>query len=341
MKLNPRHPGAHHLYIHSVEASNRPEKGVVSADTLMELVPGAGHLVHMPAHIYLRVGRWEEAAQANINATKADAEFRKANSQPGFYAVYMLHNHHFLSFVRMMQGQHGAALEAARSMVAGVPEDFMREFGPIADGYMAIVYEVQMRFGKWEELLAEPAPPAHLPLANALWRFSRATALNALDRRKEAQDERRQFLSAVTEVPSDATFGNNDAHTLLQLARHVLDGEIAAREKRYSAALRELYAAKRIEDTLMYDEPPDWILPVRHTLGATLLSAGKAAEAEAVYREDLKNFPKNGWSLYGLSRALALQGKEAEASEVRREFAREWADADTQIASSCLCQNEA
>ncbi|RIL12031.1 MAG: hypothetical protein DCC75_01225 [Proteobacteria bacterium] len=338
MALNSRHPGAHHLYIHAVEASNSPERGVNSADTLRSLVPASGHLVHMPAHIYLRVGRWQDAAQSNIDAVRADQEFSKSNPNPGFYAIYMLHNHHFLSFVRMMQGQKESALLAARQMIEGVPQEFIRDYGPIADGYMAIVIEVLMRFGRWEELLAEPEPQSSLPLARALRLFGRTAAFTALDRKKESLAERAKFLAAVKRVPADATFGNNKAHTLLEIARLVIDGEMAARDNRLDVAIKFLEEARNKEDTLMYDEPPDWILPVRHTLGITYLRAEKPAEAELAYRQDLAKFPRNGWSLYGLSRALSLQGREAEALAALSEFRREWSGADTRIASSCLCQ---
>ncbi|MCO6432369.1 MAG: tetratricopeptide repeat protein [Deltaproteobacteria bacterium] len=338
MKLNPSHPGAHHLYIHTVEASTTPERGVPSADTLMTLVPGASHLVHMPAHIYLRVGRLDDAALANENAILADDEFRKAHPRPGFYALYMAHNNHFLSFVRMMQGNYDKALAAARGMIDGVPPNFLEEYGPIADGYMVITHEVMMRFGKWNELLAEPRPPQGLPIAEAMWRFSRAVALTALDRHAEAKKERVLFLQAVKRVPADATFGNNKGSDLLRVARLVLDGEMAARQNRFDDAIKSLTTAARLEDRLRYDEPPDWILPVRHTLGITLLRAGKANEAEKAYREDLSKFPNNGWSLYGLSRALDLQGRSDEAQTYRAQFQQAWDESDTQIASSCMCQ---
>ena len=336
--LTRTHPGAHHLYIHAVEGSNHPEVGVPSADLLGGLVPGAGHLVHMPGHVYIRIGRWEDAAKANENVILADEEFKKSEPSPGFYAIYMTHNRHFLSFVRMMQGRREAALKAAREMVAGVPPEFLKEYGPIADGYMAIVPEVQMRFGMWDEILSEPEPSQELPIARALRHFARISALNALDRRAEAKQERARFVAAVGRVPQDATFGNSSAHQLLKIALLVADGEMAAREQRYDAAIKLLTQAVKLEDALMYDEPPDWILPVRHALGITLLRAGKAKEAELAYREDLKKFPKNGWSLYGLNRSLALQKREQEAALALKDFKTQWAGADTAIEGSCLCQ---
>ncbi len=338
ISLNNNHPGANHLYIHAVEGSTSPERAVRSADLLQTLVPGAGHLVHMPAHIYLRVGRWEDAAKANEQAILADEEFRKSNSKPGFYAIYMTHNQHFLSFVYMMQGKREAALKSTREMLAAIPPEFLRDYGPIADGFMAVEYEVLMRFGEWNQILSKPEPPKDRPLAYALWRFTRVSAFTALDRFAEAKEERKKFLAATNQVPKEATFGNNSAHTLLKIALHVMDGEIAARENQFDKAISSLQQAKQIEDSLLYDEPPDWILPVRHTLGATLLRAGKYAQAENVYREDLKKFPGNGWSLYGLGRALALQKRTSEMATIEEEFRKAWAGADTTINASCLCQ---
>ncbi len=338
MELNPKHAGAHHLYIHAVEASSDPSRAVPSADTLRTLVPGAGHLVHMPAHIYVRVGRWEDAALANERAVKADQQFRKLYPRSGFTGLYMIHNQHFLSFVRMMQGQQEAALTASREMIANIPPDFLVEYGAIADGFMAMTLEVLTRFGKWNEILREPAPAPELPIANAMWHFARATAYNALDQRKEAKLERGELLRAMKRVPKEATFGNNNAQTLLKLALHVLDGEMAANDKRFDAAIRSLQAAVKIEDSLVYDEPPDWIIPVRHTLGVTLLRAGRPQDAEQVYREDLVRFPNNGWALVGLSEALKKQGRVAEAALAATEFEREWQGSDIKTETSCLCQ---
>lgn len=338
MKLNPVHPGAHHLYIHAVEASNLPERGLRSADLLGTLVPGSGHLVHMPAHIYLRVGQWPKAAKSNEDAIVADREFTKIYPNQGFYALYMLHNRHFLTFVHMMQGRKEDALKISRDMIATVPEDFLRDYGAVADGFMALTLEVLMRFGEWEAILKEPAPSNNQPFARSMWRFVRSSAYTALDKPVEAKAEKELFLAAVREVPADATFGNNEAHKLLKIAQNVLDGEMAARANKFDQAIKFLNAAITIEDTLLYDEPPDWILPVRHSMGITLLRAGKPREAELVYREDLHKFPKNGWSLYGLSRALHLQGDENGAAQVMREFKDEWAMADTTIGASCLCQ---
>ncbi len=338
LRLDPEHPGANHLYIHAMEASPDPARAADAADRLRDLVPGASHLVHMPSHIYARTGRWDDAAEANTRAMAADVAFRAANPNPGFYHVYMAHNRHFFAYAAMMQGRSAEALKAAREMVAGVPEDFVRDYAPIVDGYMAFVPEALMRFGRWEEILAEPAPPEELPLAHALWRFTRAVALTALGRTDEAGREREAFKTAAAAIPKDATFGNNPSSAIVEIASGVLDGEMAAKLDRFDQAVRALRGAIRVEDGLRYDEPPDWMQPVRHTLGAVLLRAGRYAEAEAVYREDLARYPENGWSLYGLGRALRLQKNDAEAEAAEARFEKVWSRADVKLGSTCFCQ---
>ncbi len=338
LKFNPNHPGATHLYIHAVEASPKPERALAAANRLRDLVPGASHLVHMPAHIYARVGQWTDAARANERAMAADAVYRATFAQPGFYAMYMAHNTHFLAFTAMMRGRSADTIRLAREMVASVPEDFLKNYAPVADGYMIFVSEALMRFGRWEEILAEPQPRLGLPLSLALWHFTRAVALTALDRTEEARKEQAAFQATSAAVPKEWTFGNNSATPLLAIAANVLDGEMAAKAGRFDEAIAKLRAAVQIEDSLRYDEPPDWMQPVRHTLGAVLLRAGRAAEAEAAYREDLAKYPGNGWSLFGLSRSLVKQGKDSEARRVERRFLKAWADADLKLSSTCLCQ---
>ncbi len=338
LEIDPSHPGANHLYVHAVEASPHPEWGIDAADRLRALVPGAGHLVHMPSHIYARVGRWDDAVTANLRAIEVDAAYRKAHPEPGFYAMYMAHDQHFLAYAATMEGRSERALAAARAMVAGVPASFLRDYAPIADGYMAIVPEVLVRFGRWEEVLAEPEPAPSLPLARALRRFTRAVALTGLGRMEEAETERGAFGKAAAAVPKDGTFGNNRAADVLAVASSVLDGEMAAKRGRLDDAVRILERGARLEDGLRYDEPPDWMQPVRHTLGAVLLRAGRYAEAERAYREDLERHPGNGWSLYGLGRALRLQRKDTEAATFEARFERIWAGADVRLGSSCYCQ---
>jgi len=341
MGLNPWHPGANHLYIHAVEASPHPEWAEPAADrlraTMPVLVDGSSHLIHMPAHIYARVGRWDDVAESNADAMVADAAYRKENPRPGFFALYMMHNTHFYAWAAMMQGRREDALRAGKAMVESVPEEFVADYPAVADGFMIFVPEVHMRFGEWEAILKTPEPPEHLPYSRAKWRFMRGIALAALQRLDEAEVERTAFLEAAAAVPEEWGFGNNAAEDLLAIARGMLEGEIAAQHEDFETAITRLEEAVAHEDRLRYDEPPDWIQPVRHTLGAVFLRAGKPEEAETVYRADLQRFPENGWSLYGLSRALRLQDKDAEAGEIEARFEKAWAGADTPIETSCLC----
>jgi tetratricopeptide (TPR) repeat protein len=340
LALAPDHPLANHLYIHAVEGSPRPERGVAAADRLRDLVPGAGHLVHMPGHIYVRVGRWAEASAANQKAIAADAAWRAENPQdPAFYVIYMAHNHLFLAFSEMMRGRGGSALRAARDMVAGIPSEFLAgPGGAFADGFLPIPTEVLVRFGRWKEVLAEADAPGGLPISTVMRHFLRATALTALDRLDEADQERAAFQAAAAAIAPGAFVGNNAAAPILGIAAKVLAGEMAARRKEWPQAIAALREAAAMEDALNYDEPPDWMQPVRHSLGAVLLNAGKARDAEHVYRADLVRYPENGWSLFGLERALRLQGKMAEADAVAERFQRAWADADMTIGASCVCQ---
>lgn len=336
--LNPKHPGANHLYIHAVEASSNPGRALAAANRLRDLVPSSGHLLHMPSHIYARVGRWSDASAANVRAIRADAAYRAKHPKPGFYALYMMHNMHFLGYTSMMEGQSAESIRCARQMVNDVPADFLQSYAPAADGYMVFPSKVLMRFGKWEEVLAEPEPAANLPLARSFRHYCRTIALIALDRRAEAETEKAAFHASSAQVPKNAVFGNNSAHDLLAIATHVINGELAAKDGLFDKSIVSLRRAVALEDLLRYDEPPDWIQPARHTMGAVMLRAGRYEEAENVYRTDLGRYPNNGWSLFGLSRALKLQGKEAEAAQVEAQFQRAWAKADTKIESTCFCQ---
>jgi tetratricopeptide (TPR) repeat protein len=337
LAADPKNPLALHLTVHAREASPTPEKGLFAADLLVDLVPGAGHLVHMPAHVYARVGRWADAAAANLRAIEADAFYRTQHGNPGFYYVYMAHNHHFLAFTAMMRGRSAEAIAAARAMVAGIPEAFLKDMAPVADGFRIFPSEALMRFGRWDDVLAEPEPQDYLPLSRAMWRFTRAVAANAKGQADAAQAERAAFREAATKVPKEWTFGNASAAAILAIAAKVLDGEIDAKAGRFDPAIATLREAVALEDALRYDEPPDWIQPVRHTLGAALMAAGKAADAEAVYRDDLKRWPENGWALRGLASALHAQGKHDESKALQARADRAWADADVKVTSTCLC----
>ncbi len=337
MKLNPDHPLALHLYIHAVEASPNPGKAIAAADRLRHLQPGLGHLVHMPSHIDVRTGRWKEAAAANDRAMAADRKYRGIRPKQGFYRVYMLHNHHMLAFAAMMRGQSERAIKAMDSAIAGIPPDWAKALAPVADGFMAMPVEVRVRFGKWDEVLSAPEPAEYFPIARAMWRASRGIAYAAQGQTDSARAEQAAFLAAVKLVPKDAFFGNNSAHDILGVARHMLAGEILFRSGKWEDGIKALREAVRREDLLRYDEPPDWILPIRHALGAALLQAGRSADAVAVYKQDLSRLPNNVWSLLGLSQAYENLGRTREAAEARARYAHAGKEADVRITSSCLC----
>jgi tetratricopeptide (TPR) repeat protein len=336
LEIQPNHPGANHLYIHACEASREPQKAVPAADRLRTLVPASGHLVHMPAHIDVRVGRWDQAAEQNRQASRIDNKYREISPRQGFYRLYMAHNDHFLAWTCQMLGRKQEALTAARDMLRKVPEEWLKQNAPIADTVAAIEVETLVRFGEWDEVLKVQKPPEILPITVALWHFGRATAYNAKGQMSEARSEQDAFRRAVAAVPQDAMKAINKAHDVLAIADLVLDGEILYRDGDINTAVEKLREAAKLEDKLMYMEPPDWLQPSRHALGAVLLASERYSDAEEVYREDLKHWPENGWSLYGLSQALKAQHK-PEAATVEERFKKSWAHADTQIGASCLC----
>ncbi len=337
LALDPDNPGANHLYIHALEASPHPERANVAADRLRRGVPISGHLVHMPSHIDVQCGRWALAADQNEQAIESHRRYREISPRQNFYRVYMAHNHHFLAFAAMMEGRSAVAEQAAREMVAGVPRQFIEEHGPWIDPLMSVVLDTLKRFGRWDEVLKEPRPPRELPITTAMWYFTRGVAFAAKGDVPAAEREQREFREAVRAVPADAMMAINPAHHVLSIADHMLAGEIAYARGELDASVAELKRAIALEDDLKYMEPPEWIQPVRHTLGAVLVSAGRYEEAERVYREDLAHWPENGWSLHGLARCLEAQGKAADAAQVAARFAATWARADVQIESSCLC----
>lgn len=334
LQLNSAHPGANHYYIHAVEASTHPDKAVAAADRLRTLVPASGHMVHMPAHIDVRVGNWAQAAEQNRLATRADTAYRKLSPTQGIYRIYMAHNDHFLSWTCMMLGRKEESLAAARHMIATIPEGFAKDAAPFVDPMMLVEMEAMMRFGLWEDILKVPEPPQYHPISRAYRHFARASAFAAMNRVADAEREQSLFKSAVAAVPEKAMMVQNPAHTVLDLAAHTLAGEIAFRKGDTDVAVSELTRAVEIEDSLRYMEPPDWFQPTRHSLGAVLLAAGRKAEAEKVYRADLKRWPENGWALFGLSQCV--DGGD-EAAAVKARFDKAWSWADTQIEASCLC----
>lgn len=340
LRLDVMHPFANHLYIHALEASPHPEQALAAADRMRDLQPAIAHNVHMPSHIDIRVGHWREAIIANEKAVEADRRFRTLVGPPrGFIVVYIAHNEHMLAYAAMMTGQRELALKHIRAAVAALPEDFLKENAMTAEAFVAMPYEVMARFGLWDEILAAPEHPEYMVFTRAIRHAARGIAFAAKGDVAAARTEQEAFAAAAKLVsPDEIAAGNNSCQAILAIVTPMLDGEILVREGKSSAGFARLRDAVKAEDALHYDEPPGWLLPVRHSLGAGLMSAGRLAEAEQVYRDDLARLPANGWSLYGLMRSLALQHKAAEALNVETQFNHVWAQADLKLTSSCLCQ---
>jgi tetratricopeptide (TPR) repeat protein len=331
------HPGACHYYIHAVEAAH-PERAIPCAERLPTLMPGAGHIVHMPAHVYVRVGRYVDAITANEHAIHADEQYIADRRPEGLYPLaYYPHNYHFLAFAAQMAGQSGTALAAARAVASKVDLVAMRQPGlETLQHFYVTPYRVMVRFGRWDEMLAEPAPPSDLAYAAGVYHWARGLALVRRGdvpgaRAELALLERAAADSAVTKL---LIWNINSAAAILRIADHMLAGEIAGAAGDGNRAVAELREAVGLEDALTYDEPPTWELPARHYLGAALLAKDEPGEAERAYRNDLKRFPENGWSLWGLAEALQVQGKGAAAAAVRTRFQTAWRTADVTLTAS-------
>lgn len=330
---SPAHPMAIHLYIHAVEASSSPQRAEGPADTLATLVPGAGHLVHMPAHIYWRVGRYHDASEANIRAAAVDEAYIAACNAQGFYpAMYYPHNIHFLWAAASMEGRSAVAIDAARRVAANVRLDMIEQF-PGVEFFHTIPLLGLVQFGRWDEILAEPRPAENLEYSNAIWHYARATAFAAKGDLESARAEH-AALVPLREA-TDVVFLDSilyPATMLLEIADELVQGEIAMAESNYDAAVSHFQTAVAVQDKLPYTEPPFWYYPTRHTLGKALLAAGNAAAAETVYRDDLEIYPHNGWAMFGLIQSLKAQGKNANAEESM--FGHMWSQADVTLAAS-------
>lgn len=339
---NAGHAGALHLYIHAVEASNEPERGVEAADRLRSLIPGSGHLVHMPAHIYARVGRWQDAVVANQRAIEADNSYLAAcRPAPGVYPLgYVPHNHHFLWFAATMAGNSKVAIAAADSTYARTSDpQLMRQPGMEAMQNFAMTpLFARVRFGQWQAIRQMAEPEAEFPYMVALWHYGQGMAALRLGQPETALSHH-SSLAGLLNSPQIAAMKVWDRYALshsVQLAERMLMAELAWQQGDQKKAFSVLAQALAIEDELPYDEPPAWHAPVRHTLGAMLLAANRAAEAEQMYRDELKRNPENGWSLFGLMQALQAQNKTGEASATDARFRQAWAHADVTLASSRL-----
>ena len=336
LSKNANHPGALHYWIHLWEPTDTPERAEAEADRLLTLMPGAGHIVHMPAHIYMRVGRHADVVRSNQMAVQADEDYITQCRAQGMYPLgYYPHNIHFIWMGATASGQRKVALDAARKLATAIPADALGNV-PILQGFLVVPYWAMVQFGQWDDILADKGPRQDTAFTRGAWRYARAMAFIARGRLRDANRELGALKKAVSDpsLKGQATFSTNSGQAILRIAPEVVAGEIAARRKDWDRAVLHLDRAVRFEDALTYQEPSDWHAPVRQTLGAVLLAAGRADEAEAVYWEDLRKNPGNGWSLFGLAQALKAQGKDDEASLVERRFRQAWKDSDVTLTAS-------
>lgn len=334
LEQHPEHPGACHYYIHALEASPHPEQALACADRLPGLMPGAGHLVHMPAHLYMRLGKYHEAAERNEHAAHVDQVYLASRTPSGNYADgYYSHNLHFLWASLMMEGRSEEAMKVARELTKTITEheartDKWKEF------YLPVPLYSMIRFGRWDELLHEPPAPKGLLLLDGMWRLGRGLALAATGRLPGAEGEHYALVNLTKQIRRDRSEGDKIARALLKIAERMLAGEIAARRQRYDDAIRALKESIKLEDSLPYAEPPHWPLPVRQYLGTVLLMASRPAEAEAQYKADLARNPENGWALFGLVQSLRAEQQDEAARIEEARFAKAWTYADVTLTAS-------
>jgi tetratricopeptide (TPR) repeat protein len=336
---NPKHPGAHHLYIHAVEASNQPEKGLASAKLFDEgLVPGSGHLIHMPSHIYIRTGDYHKGTLANIKAVEVDSTYLTACHAHGAYPLaYYPHNDHFLAATASLEGNSYWAIKSSKRMAAGVNRQLMEEPGwGTAQHYYTIPYYVFVKFGKWQEILAMPAEDSALIYPQAIRHYARGMAFWGINDLESAGKE----LAAMKKLTEDESLKEvtiwdiNSVYTLLQIAQRVLAGEILASEGKFEESVSILMEAVSLEDGLNYNEPPDWFFSVRHHLGAVLLEAGRAEDAIVTFEADLDRLPKNGWAMHGMLAAYADLEDTQKMAEIKKRLEVAWAHADISLSTS-------
>lgn len=335
LRRNPSHTGANHYYIHAVEASPNPERALSSAMRLGRLAPSAGHLVHMPSHIYIRTGDYTEAAKSNVDAIVADRAYIEKSGKGGVYpAMYFNHNLHFLASASAMNGRYRDALKAARELEANVRPHVKAM--PMLEMFMPYATVVHVRFQKWDEILKEPEPERGLKITSAFWRFARGMAYASREQVAEAEGELKGLREIAGGIPVDAPLGNSTARGVLAVAEYLLAGKIAQARGDQKAAVELIGKGVAAEDAVSYNEPPDWDLPVREWLGGVLIATGDHAQAEKVFEAELKLHPRNGRALFGLSESLKRQGKLSAARAVERDFDKAWSEADTKLTARDL-----
>ena len=334
LKRNPNHPGAIHYYIHAVEASPHPERALAYAPRLPQLMPMAGHLVHMPAHIYERVGDYQAAAKSNVNATAADEAYFSATGMHGIYSMYYAHNLDFLAIANSMQGRYRDAIDASNKLV-NFTRPMIKDM-PMFEPILAKSLLMWERFHKWDEIMKQPEPDASLPATLAIWHFARGEMFAARGQLVNAEGEQLAFLKTAKTVPADSMSSLNPTGQILSIAQDVLDARIAEAMHNYKNALEFFNKGVSDEDSLAYDEPPQWFHPVRESLGGFLLRSGNYAEAEKVFRADLERNRHSGRSLFGLMESLKAQKKSQAAATVQQEFETAWKNADIKLSIADL-----
>ena len=337
MQLHPDHPAANHLYIHVMESSPYPEVAEPAADRLIDLIPAAGHLVHMPSHIWMQTGRYDDSADCNRRAAALDDAWFEADPNAQEYRFYMAHNRHFLAFAATMQGRRREAVSAARAITEEVPPELMEAMGCFSDGVAACKWHVLTRFGMWDEILTEPTPPEWAAIGRSLRHYARGVAYANTGRIAEAREELAAYDEAIKTIPEAWTMGNQPANEIMPLGRLVLEGEIEFKAGNRTRGLELLGEAVEMEERLKYAEPAPWMMPARHAYGALLIVDGQYKAAESVYLQDLEVFPANGWALLGLRDSLRGQKRMAEASRIDEAFRKAWVSADVMPPASCYC----
>src|SRR6185369_10871534 len=326
IRRDPNHLGAIHYYIHAVEASRSPERALAAANRLATLAPAAGHIVHMPAHVYIRTGDYESAVKTNQKAATADEAYIKASGAQGIYPMmYYSHNLHFIAMCSAMNGNYAESKKAA-DMLATHVAPAVKDMPPL-EGFMTIPMAVEVRFHRWNDLLTAKPPDPAMKVSTVFYHFARGMALAATGKVADAEAEHKLVSEAEQATPEDVVFAmpvNNKAKDILKIAKNVLGAKIALAKKDNEGAMTMLRQAVVIQDSLKYNEPPDWFFPVRESLGAVLLSSGNAVEAEKVFREDLDHNPRNPRSLFGLREALKAQKRDYDAGFIQKQFDASW-----------------
>lgn len=334
----PNHPALCHLYIHTMEAGPEVGRALPAARRLESLVPGLGHLVHMPSHIYIWTGNYQDAVRVNQLAVEQDNAFVEHAGRNNFYTLYRLHNYHFIAYGAMWEGQREIAMGAARRLVEEIPDELLVNMADFLDIFTATPLHVMVRFGMWEEVLLEPEPAPELLAHRAVWRYARALAYASLNRVNEAESEYAQFLIARQAVPESRVLFNDSVKSILAVAEAFLAGEIAYRKGDHEGAFDLLRQAVALDEAMNYGEPWGWMEPARHALGALLIEQGRYEEAQDVYLANLARYPNNGWALHGLAECQEELGQKADAAATRELFAEAWSRSDITITSSCFCR---